>query len=103
MNRRLKMKKMKQEIERLRNLSIKPKIELQIDGLQHMRCKTAFYIDDVWMSPKVKEDIAVKRISDQMTDVIRKKIIRHVNPYLCRPAIEEYTFDFWVKENVDGR
>ena len=30
MNQRLKMKKMKQEIERLRNLAIKPKIELQI-------------------------------------------------------------------------
>lgn len=91
MNRRLKMKKMKQEIERLSNLPIKPKIELQIDNLQRMRCKTAFCKDDAWIPPEIKERIIVERIATQMADVIKKKVVKHGS------LIETYTFDFWVQ------
>jgi hypothetical protein len=86
------MKKMKQEIERLSNLPIKPKIELRIDSLQHMRCKTAFCRDDALMPSEIKERMIVERIVTQMADVIRKKVIKHVD------LVETYTFDFWVKE-----
>ena len=93
MNRRLKMKKMKQEIERLRNLATKPKIELRVDNLQHMQCKSSFCRDDALIPPEIKERMVVERIAAEMTDVIKKKVVKNVDPYM-----ETYTFDFWVKE-----
>lgn len=96
MNRRQKMKKMKQEIEMLRSLTITPKIEPRIDGLQHMRCSTGFREDDTWIPPEIKERMVVERIAAEMTDIIKKKVVKKVALYEC--VLETYTFDFWVKE-----
>lgn len=93
MNRRQKMKLLKQENDRLKG-KIVP-VRIVNEPLKHMRCSTCMDMRDAWISPELTEQIVVERLCQQMADVIKEKVIEEIDSDALSPR--RYTFDFWVR------
>ena len=95
MNRRQKLKRLKEENERLKAQYCIKNVQIVRQEIRHMRCNTFIDAED-WLPDDLRKKLVAERLATQMTDVIKDKVVEIVDS-TC-PRRRNYTFDFWVEE-----